>query len=139
MTCVAYRNGIIAADSMSVVEEVKLNNEVKVAKRKGHLFGLSGDAMPPLEEAIDWYFKKNRGTLKPYKFSLLVVTPEGKVYDIDQNNGQVAITAPFYAVGSGAIGAMCAMEVGATAEQAVAAAIKWCEGVGGKVVVRKLK
>jgi hypothetical protein len=138
VTCVAYRDGIIAADSMSVVEEVKMDNEVKVAKRKGHLFGLAGNAMPPMDKAIAWYFSKNRGPFKPYKFSLLVVTPDKKVYDIDQNNGCVAITAPFYAVGSGAIGAICAMEVGATADQAVAACIKWCESVGGKVVVRKL-
>lgn len=138
MTCVAYREGIIAADSMSVVEEVKMNNEVKVARRKGHLFGLSGDDMPPLDEAIKWYFNKCRGKLGPYKFTMLVVTPDKKVFDIEQNGSTNAINAPFYAVGSGAQAAMCAMEVGATAEQAVAACIKWCPEVGGKVVVRKL-
>ena len=138
MTCVAYRSGVIAADSMSVVEEVKMDNEVKVARRKGHLFGLAGNVMPPMEAAISWYFNKKRGKFSPYKFSLLVITPDEKVFDIDQNNGVSAIVAPFYAIGSGAIGAMCAMETGATAEQAVAACIKWCEGIGGKVIVRKL-
>jgi hypothetical protein len=138
VTCVAYRSGVIAADSMSVVEEVKMDNEVKVARRKGHLFGLAGDAMPPLEEAILWYFKKKRGKFSPYKFEMLVVTPELKVINLDQNNSVTPINAPFYAVGSGAQAAMCAMEVGATAEQAVAACIKWCPEVGGKAVVRKL-
>jgi ATP-dependent protease HslVU (ClpYQ) peptidase subunit len=138
MTCVAYREGVIAADSMSVVEDVKMNNEVKVAKRKGHLFGLAGDAMPSIDTAIAWYFKKNRGKLPPYKFSLLVITPDLEVFDIDQNNGTVQIIAPFYAVGSGAAYAIGAMEAGASAEQAVQAAIVWCPTVGGKVVVRKL-
>jgi ATP-dependent protease HslVU (ClpYQ) peptidase subunit len=138
VTCVAYREGVIAADSMSVVEDIKMDNEVKVCKRKGHLFGLAGDAMPPMDMAISWYFKKNRGKLYPYKFSLLVITPDLKVFDIDQNNGTVPITAPFYAVGSGAAYAIGAMEAGAGAEQAVQAAIKWCPTVGGKVVVRKL-
>jgi hypothetical protein len=138
VTCVAWRGDTIAADSMSVIEDVKMDNEVKVAKRKGHLFGLAGDSMPPMDQAIAWYFKKNRGPFKPYKFSLLVITPDKKVYELDEKNGQVLISAPFYAVGSGAIGAICAMEVGATAEEAVAAAIKWVPTVGGKVITRKL-
>jgi ATP-dependent protease HslVU (ClpYQ) peptidase subunit len=138
MTCVAYRDGVLAADSLSIVEDVKMVDDIKVARRKGHLFGICGMAMPPLEEAIKWYFNKDKKPLGSYKFSLLVITPEGKVYDIDQKDRVVEVDLPFYAIGSGTAYAFGAMEMGATAIQAVEAAIKWCPSVGGKVIVRKL-
>lgn len=138
MTCVAYRDRIIAADSQAIVEDVKMVDDVKVARRKGHLFGICGMALPPLDAAIKWYFSKKREAFKPYKFTMIVVTPEGKVIDIDHKNAVIEVDLPFYAVGSGTAYALGAMEMGATAEQAVAAAIKWCPTVGGKVVVRKL-
>jgi len=48
------------------------------------------------------------------------------------------VRAPFYALGSGYQVAMGAMEFGATAEEAVRAAIKWDTGSGGDVTVLRL-
>lgn len=139
MTCIAYKDGVIAADSMSVMDEfVKHLDEIKVAKRKGHLFGLAGDMMPSLDVVIKWYFTKERKPLKNYDFELLVITPSHSIHQYDNKGRCDNIQGTFYAVGTGREFAIGAMECGAGAEAAVEAAIKWSPTVGGKVVVRKL-
>lgn len=138
MTCIAYRDGIIAADTLVIIDDVvKQENEVKVVKRKGHLFGISGQ-LPPLDEVVKWYFSKGRKTFKNHKFTCLVVHPNGSIHACDYLGDEITLNTPFYAIGSGREFAIGAMEVGATAIQAVEAAIKWCPTVGGKVIVRKL-
>lgn len=139
MTCIAYKDGVIAADSMAVMDEfVKHLDEIKVARRKGHLFGIAGDSMPLFDAAIKWYFTKERKPFKGYEFELLVITPQRSIHQYDHKGRRDDIQGAFYAVGSGREFALGAMECGATAEQAVQAAIKWCPTVGGKVIVRKL-
>lgn len=139
MTCVAYRDKIIAADTMATVDDViKLDQEIKVAKRKGYLFGICGNDMPKLDDFIRLYFSKEKKPMKGFSFDCMVITPAGKIEVWDQRMRGEYHELPFFAVGSGAIGALCAMEVGADATQAVQATIKWCPGVGGKVVTRKL-
>lgn len=55
------------------------------------------------------------------------------------SQGVTHIRAPFWAAGSGDCFARGAMEMGATAEQAVAAAIKWDTGSGGPVTVLSVR
>ena len=141
MTCIAYRDGIIAADSMAVIDNyVKLSDDIKVAKRKGHLFGMSGNDCPKMEEFTKWFFSENKEKhpMKTFKFEIIVITPAGIIQQWDQRGRYETLNLPFYSVGSGKEYAIGAMEVGATAEQAVLAAIKWCPTVGGKVITRKL-
>lgn len=139
MTCVAYKEGMIAGDTMIVWDGVvKTMDEIKVAKRKGHLFGCAGMNMPPLESVIKCYFTKDRKSLKQYEFVCLVITPSGAIHQFDNTGRCDDIQGPFFAIGSGREFALGAMECGATSEQAVQAAIKWCPTVGGKVIVRKL-
>jgi ATP-dependent protease HslVU (ClpYQ) peptidase subunit len=139
MTVIAYRDGVVAADTMAVIDNyVKLSDEIKIAKRNGHLFGMSGDDCPKMEEVVRWFFQKNKKPLRGFKFECMVITPAGIIQQWDQRARYETLNLPFYAVGSGKEYAIGAMEVGATAQQAVEAAIKWCPTVGGKVLVRKL-
>jgi ATP-dependent protease HslVU (ClpYQ) peptidase subunit len=139
MTCIAYKAGILAGDTQSQVDDVvKHLDEIKVAKRVGHLFGIAGDNMPPINEAIKWYFTKDRKPFKEHEFDLLVITPSASIHVYDNRGRCDNVQGTFYAIGSGRQFAIGAMECGATSEQAVQAAIKWCPTVGGKVIVRKL-
>lgn len=123
---------------MVVINDViKQLNEVKVAKRKKHLFGVAGD-IPPIEEVIKWYFSGRKKKLKNYEFILLVIEPSGTINEYDNQGRENRIQGPFYAIGSGKEYAIGAMVHGATSEQAVQAAIDWCPTCGGKVIVRKL-
>lgn len=141
-TCIAYREGVLAADTMVVMDDfIKLDNDIKIAKYKGHLFGISGNHCPTLEDFKKWWFVPT-GTRQPYKkpfsFRAIVILPSGTIEEWDHLGNGDKVDAPFWAIGSGREFALGALEFGATAEEAVKAAIKWCPTVGGKVVVRKL-
>lgn len=139
MTCIAYRNGVLASDTQAEIDGViKLDQEVKVAKRNGHLFGIAGDDIPKLSDVITNFFLKVPKPMKGFKFDLIVIDPDGKIAVWDERMKGEPFKLEFYALGNAAPAAMTAMEVGATAEEAVRACIKWVPHVGGKVVVRKL-
>ena len=140
MTCIAYRDGVMAADGQMEYDRVKMPC-VKIAKRRGHLFGAAGAECPPLAELIDAFFdldEETRQIMKGYEFNMLVVTPQGEIQVWDENMSFEPVLQPFHAIGTGDVGALCAMEVGATAVQAVKAACKWVPGIGGPIAKRKL-
>jgi hypothetical protein len=144
MTAIAYRNGTMAGDTNIEFGYVK-TTEQKIVKKDGYLIGVSGSACPHNDDFIRWFFvdvkASRRLEMKGCEFEALVVTPTGKM-QLWSNSGlcyPVPPAAKFWAVGSGAEVCMGAMEAGATAERAVAAAIKWAKGCGGKVTVKRLK
>lgn len=137
MTAIAYRAGVLAADSeVHWNDYVKAYENDKVVKDHGDLMGIAGDVCPSHEEFSQWRFSKRprKNRWEGFKFEALVVTADGKVFIYDQLGSKQALKEEFFAIGSGAEVCLGAMEMGATAEQAVAAAIKWCPGVGGEVV-----
>lgn len=141
MTAVAYRNRIMAADSMSVVgDEVKVAGDVKVANYRGHLLGASGDLCPTMKELLAWFF--DTGGLKPYPrkadFTLMVATRTSLALYTKRGDCE-PINSPFFAIGSGAHLALGRMDGGGTAFQAIKTAIKWGPGIGGKIITRRLK
>jgi hypothetical protein len=146
MTVIAYRNGVMAADSMVTQEgDVKMMNSVKIICRKGWMLAVSGNLCPPDRLVMDWFFNVedldaySREPMPRFKFDMLTVTPAGKMQLWDQKGFFEPLNTPFYAIGAGGHYAMGAMEVGANAIQAVRAAIKWSPTCGGKIVVRRLR
>lgn len=133
----------MAADTRTTHDFIKVN-ESKIIKRDGHLVGVSGETCPSNADLARWFFaapvKHFRPEFKDAKFTLLIALPNGRVTTID-NSGRFypIVHQRFWAIGSGAEACMAAMEVGATAAEAVAAAIKWQRDCGGRVTVRKLK
>jgi len=143
MTVIAYRGGVLAADSMEVREEhLKMLNSKKAIKKLGYLFGVSGELCPNNDALMKWFFAKKgtekRAVYHSMKFDLLVVTPEGVIQVWDQTGSYDVIKSEFYAIGSGKEFAIGAMEMGATAVEAVNVAIRWCPTAGGRVTSKKL-
>jgi hypothetical protein len=135
----------MAADTMAVMDtHIKLLDEVKVWKFKGHLFGIAGEVCPTARDFKAWFFPQlGEPRRRPYggtaKFDAMVVTPEGEIQVWDHRGVYEVIKLPFYAVGSGKEVCLGAMEMGADARKAVKAAIRWCPTVGGKVIWKRLK
>jgi hypothetical protein len=136
MTTVAYRDGVMAADSGSWFSNVVYRSALKVARGPdGSLHGVTGNAGdagqyirwvldgmpgdPPQPEAIN----REEGRSA---FLALVVPPHGDVarvwtaYGWEDHHG-----VPFIAIGAGAEMAIGAMAAGASAERAVEIAAEY--------------
>ena len=140
MTCIAYRDGVLAGDTEWGDGNIK-HQDIKVVKRNGHLIGICGNDTPPLDDVIEWFFstpEKKKEEFKKVDFAILVIDPSGAIWLLDNRGHSFKTKEKFWAIGSGQEVAMGAMEAGATAKQAVKAAIKWAQGCGGRVVSRSL-
>ena len=141
MTTVAYRDGLIAGDSLvSMGSHIATKRFCKIIKTETHLAGFSGDAQYA-SSFLEWV----RGGCNERRI------PKGDTGEIDaftvDREGMIVSYGdkmtpmrmgrlPFYAIGSGWAYALGAMEMGATADQAVKIAAKHDTATGGRV--RKL-
>jgi ATP-dependent protease HslVU (ClpYQ) peptidase subunit len=138
MTTVAYRDGVLAADSRVTVGDMVLTDKAtKVHRlRDGHLFGWSGNAEDAvrLKQAL-----QKRVTPPPdLDLSAILISPEGEIR-VFEGNIWVTVKSPYYAVGTGANGALCAMDAGADAKTAALIGSKRDTSSGGKIKCVKLK
>lgn len=124
MTTIAYRDGIMAADSRGYAgRNLPLGIKTKIRRLDdGTLIGCSSSEPGQPEAVMDWYAQGcvARPVFKEAKFTLLVVKPDGSAFYAESEfylSGPCR--APFYAIGSGEQYAHGAMEFGATAHQAV--------------------
>ena len=139
MTVIAYRDGVMAADSMEADDHQKFLS-TKLFKAKGAVIGTSGDSVNSLL-FVDWY--GNRKKPKPdlsidRAFECLVATTERLELWTEMLRPQV-IDAEYYAIGSGASVALGAMHAGADAELAVEAACHFARGCREPVQVEVIK
>lgn len=144
MTTIAYRDGILAADSRETSgDEDSGQLATQCQKMFGvgpHIVALQGETTPgmawlhwfrvcmmsaeawrnPLShtpaDIIDRFLEHDAD------FTAVVLTPHDGLWIYDEWGVPQKITAPYYAVGSGAKAALGAMFAGATATQAVLAA-----------------
>jgi hypothetical protein len=137
MTVIAYRDGVMVADTQMQIDAIK-SRCVKIAKKNGYLIGLSGSECPPLATFLAAFGKKEASSLKDFKFAGLLVSPRGEIQLWDNTMSFEPLLVPFYAIGSGGHVAIGAMEMGAGARRAAMAAIKWCAGCGAPVTVLRL-
>lgn len=157
MTVVAYRNGIMAADSLTTLDDVCLPRTRKIETRNGYLFGLRGESCPTLAEVMDWVFEPwegkfaiDRGYLPPFRgdsaevsdlsFTILLVDPQGRVFELDQAGGLEWVPCGYHAIGSGSKYALGAMDYSRTvgAIGAVRAGIKRSAHCRPPIFVRRL-
>lgn len=146
MTAIAYRDGIMAADTQVGFPP---SSGLKMYERKlmrigGFVFGVSGGDAPSSQEIADWLFEdtqlltnvpsfNRKGIRLKRSFSVLAAS-KYRVFTFNQKGAwDTWELSSFCAIGSGAEVCMGAMAMGATAEQAVAAAIKYADGCGGDV------
>lgn len=146
MTAIAYRDGIMAADSVSWTA---LNSSIKVPSRPkiirplaGGVLGCMGEASeiehirhsmlrgPPIEPAI---FDKE------YDTAALWAREDGTLAMLRCNGRWFEIASPFYAAGASDTFIWGALHAGASAELAVRLAVEHTDGAGGEVQVERLR
>ena len=134
MTTIAYKDGVIAGDTMVWEGQTATGHAAKVGRLPdGSLWGFAG-------------MSKDLSRLKPWllcpignpveidkESSLMIVLTDGRVMFYEEN-GFLETKAPFHAFGSGSDIAMGAMWAGATAQLAVAAAIDMNAYTAGDVM-----
>lgn len=140
MTTIAYRDGVIAADTSMTAGSSRQGRVVKVAANDmGQLAGAAGRATymaaflawfskgcwddPPKAEKTD--DQCDRGIVVHWDGSLTVY----------EDGGSFDLTAPYYAIGSGKPEALGALFAGADAETAVRAAMEHDTFTAGDITV----
>lgn len=140
MTVIAYRDGVLAADSAFVQEDMMWGTAEKIWRRDdGALIGGHGSA-GYCEQFRSWAMAGEDGDPpesdkgeEGYSCGL-IVRPTGEV-EIHTPHGVLPFSGPYYAMGSGSALALGAMAAGMTAAEAVAVACDHCVWCGGPVTV----
>lgn len=142
MTTIAYRDGVIAADTSMTVNGTVVPGRVKIARAPdGRLIGGAGKAAFT-ESFRAWAITEEGDPPKMEPGSVgFVIDTDGSVrlWDSDEGNGPFTVRPPYIAVGSGQDYAMGAMFAGADAETAVRAAIAHDKSTNGDVLVLSRK
>lgn len=141
MTTVVYRDGILAADTQITYGATIMPCKIKKLTKlpNGALFGYCGSV--ELGEIMKKSLinigqsdgvLEDRRDLDKENFEGILVTPEGRTLFFE-NRSWVSVEVPYVAMGSGKEHAYGALALGASAKQAVRAAILLDPGTGGKV------
>lgn len=129
MTTIAFKNGVIASDTREVGDDV-YRRCTKLYKDCDDVIAAAGDTYTGLL-FVEWFRDGEGEEDKPdltsleddNDFECLVWrAAEGKLYTVNRmfTFSEVCLEDhPFYAIGSGALGALCAMANGASAKRAV--------------------
>lgn len=140
MTTIAYRDGVLAADTSMTVSGVMVGRMVKIVRRAdGDMAGGAGDAAM-VGTFNEWFLAGESGTRPELKegdnwIDRSVIFRRSGAIDIFEPRGRFTCTAPYYAVGSGKEAALGAMFAGADAETAVRAAMEHDPHTKGDVTV----
>lgn len=148
MTTIAYRDGVMAADTMGSWSGDINFGVPKLAKTDRFLMGFSG-AYAFAHPMYDWILGKEDQPMRDFYKSppdfdpgssgitvLLAEITTGELwYFAADGNGNRLFGKKFESIGSGARFALGAMQVGATAAEAVRAATCLDDGTGGDVVM----
>jgi ATP-dependent HslUV protease subunit HslV len=137
MTILAYRNGVLAARARTITLRSVSQRVAMLARTpsgwRGGAIGESSDC----EAFLSWLDGGpdfSRLPIAAKRCHGLLIDPSRQLYCLS-GAGVVSCSDPFVAVGSGSDFAYGAMEMGASAEQAVAVAIRRDRTAGGSVVV----
>lgn len=144
MTTIAWDGVSLAADKMSNSQGT-ISTVTKIWRISNHLIGGSGN-FSSIMSLRNWF---SNGCIKDEWpecqkdkdrcSTLLVITPDGKIQLYDHDPYPCEIEDVFHAIGGGRDFAMGAMEMGASAHQAVMAASRWDTGTGNGVDVLSLR
>lgn len=144
MTVIAYRDGIIAADTGIISGENTFSFMTKIARNAaGDLVGVSGDAGTAYK-FLEWFKAGEVGGHPALRdipservYDKAVIFRVSGVWEIYEPPGMFITRGPYYAFGSGKPEALGALWMGATSEQAVAAAISLDSGCFGEIEALK--
>lgn len=142
MTTVAFKDGVMASDSRYSETAVGVTRGPKIFRKKVGkkevLIGISGDVFAAML-FVDWYGTNNTDLHKTLTgmvddgFTALVW--DGKrLLEANRYCRPTEVDEAYYAIGSGGVHAMTAMDCGKTAAQAVVMAIKRDQYSGGRII-----
>lgn len=132
MTTVAYRDGVLAADSrITAADMVVTDKATKVHRlRDGSLFGHAGSVEDA--ERLKRALVKGHDAPKDLDVIALLVHPDGTI-TLFEGNLWIKQTDPYYAIGSGAPYALGAMDAGADAPSAALIGSRRDTSSGGRI------
>jgi ATP-dependent protease HslVU (ClpYQ) peptidase subunit len=138
VTTIAYRDGILAADGRTTYGDTIFTDHNKKIHRlsDGALFALTGDVsyvQPMLDALEDDEVNLPIGE----GFTAVIVERDGKLRLYEGRGGFITLDAPYYAFGSGEEYALGAMDMGASAHDAVRVACGRDLGTGGDIQTEK--
>lgn len=141
MTIIVYRDGILAADTAIWRGCIYVGDAQKITKTNdGILVGAAGNAME-CEAFRKWAAGNRRSAWKPQNddFNGLLIEPSGMVSQYSGlNKVPCNIEYPFHAIGYGYEIAYGALDMGASAYDAVKSAILRHAYCGGNITTLKL-
>lgn len=140
MTVWAYRDGVLASDSLMIIDRLVAGYSRKVIKSgSGWLAAGAGNATD-MSQYLRWVEegREEDDAVKLENLEGFLVSPKGKTFLVEADLHPFPIEGEFHAGGSGSPVAIGAMEMGATAIEAVEAAIKHTTSCGGEIQVVKL-
>lgn len=134
MTTIAVKDGVMCSDSQGTSSFILPCGIKKIYRVGDNHLGFSG-SFPLVEKFLDWYKGSRERDLPGNELCVLEMDHKGNVTLFNLVGGEVSSfsVGKYYAIGSGQDFAMGAMEVGASAEEAVKAAIKLDPDTGGRV------
>lgn len=123
MTTIAYKDGILAADTCVTDNGAICGTATKLARApNGAIAGASGN-LAPCAKFLSWFARDFGMVEKVAKIegnsAALIIDKDGTVHTLDAGYPAFIINAPFHAIGSGSRIALGAMAAGASAEEAV--------------------
>ena len=140
MTTIAYRAGVLAADTGMTVGGSRLGSIVKIARREdGALAGAAGNAWYSAA-FLAWFLGGASGAPPEAKLDQsnidrgVIFLADGTI-EVFEPGGSFKLTAPYFAFGAGRPEALGAMHAGASAVGAVQAAIEHDEHTFGDITV----
>jgi ATP-dependent HslUV protease subunit HslV len=138
VTTIAFKDGILAADSKICAGGTFAGYETKIHKVKGCLIGGAGSNAVYLAFR-SWVAGGMNGACPLTKDigNMFLVPPKGQPI-CWCDDGPFFLKTPFWSFGSGDAIALGAMEAGASAEEAVACAAKWDSCTGGPITALNL-
>lgn len=137
MTTIAFRDGVMAADTQISGEGLRQGHLVKVGRnREGHLIGACGPASY-ITRLLNWFQQENGQFEKKDGDGEAIIARPQHVEFLDIHGTHI-LEADYFATGSGFQLALGAMAHGASAEDAVRAAMKHDSSTGGRITVEFL-
>lgn len=139
MTIIVYKSGVMCSDSQISASGIRSGTFKKIHKINGWLVGAAGTC-EGMEGIFDWVregMPEDAAKIGSEAGGILV-SPEGKVFHVEDALVPYEVTADFHVQGSAFGIATGALAMGATPEEAVRIAIKYDTGCGGKVQTIKL-
>lgn len=140
MTTIAYKDGVVACDSIATQDDIIIELDRVKYRRVGKRVYFFSGATSDQDFLVTAFEKRDRGITVPDKCqcSAVVIDQDaGKVYDVRMNsNGfwwdELPPEEPF-AIGTGRDFALSAMDLGASAREAVGVAIRRDPYSGGRI------